>query len=148
MEHDDQSWIALAEMLRAEGVTEGDLLWWRNLSAQEKQEIKEADAAFRIPFLAECERENMPQAQALLRMMKTFAFYEEYPPRPEILNLTVKLGLAENDIALPYELHGRIDNFLTEISTSESRIADLQKEVEESSSFNAYIRQKIKRGEI
>lgn len=136
------------EELTQEGVKEEDFLWWRKLRNEEKVLIKETDADFRLAFLKTSMKEGTPQVEAIIKLMKSYAFYEEYPPRQEILNLVLNLGLSQNDNPLPYELHGRVDKYLTKLFTNKVMMTNFQEQLKTSSSFNACIRNNIKDGLI
>lgn len=144
----DSEFVALAESLTKEGVTAEDISYWRNLSDAEKEAIKETDATFRITFLSLLEDKGMPKKEAYLRLMQAYSFYEEYPPRKEVINITYNIGLSENDIALPYELHSRIDKFFIKLFADKIQMEYFQKELKQFSSCNALLRHKIKMGEI
>jgi hypothetical protein len=139
----------LAQALMSNGVTDENWLWWQNLDSEEKEKIKEEDANFRMAYIDTCMQEmQLSKNDAILKAMKTYVFYEEYPIRQGILDTIKKLGLSENDYPLPYELHSRIDKFLISLMMGEIDQNDFQRQVGYFSTMNALFRHKIKSGDV
>jgi hypothetical protein len=148
-DNNSQPRTSLAETLMAEGVTDKDIRWWQNQNAKEKQKIKDIDATYRLTHIHIYVMDmHLSMDEAFLRTMKDFAFYEEYPPRDGIINKMKRLGLSQSDYPFPYELHARIDAFLTRLAADEASLNNFKKQKSDFSTMDAFIRHKIKSGEI
>jgi hypothetical protein len=122
--------------LRKEGVTDEDLRWWWNMHELERRMLQQDDFFARyIQFLKQRE-DGLTQEEALKKVGKHFPIFGD----PDDSDL----GTGD-DRRLPYELKDRINIYVEKRSHDKKRF---KKEIEESSSFNALVRKKIKEGYI
>src|SRR3989344_1743181 len=136
MNHNNQR-LVLTEILALEGVTEKDVQWWQSIGDGEKQKIKDTDAEHRLAFLTVYTQDmHLSKGVALLKTMRDFVFYDDYPLRQGVIDTMNGLGLSENDYPLPYELHGRIDEFLIKLLTNETMQSDFKQKKGDFSTMN------------
>ena len=148
MNHNNQR-LVLTEILALEGVTEKDVQWWQSIGDGEKQKIKDTDAEYRLAFLTVYTQDmHLSKGVALLKTMRDFVFYDDYPLRQGVIDTMNGLGLSENNYPLPYELHDRIDEFLIKLLASGVARNDFQQQKNGFLTMNAFFRHKIKIGEI
>jgi hypothetical protein len=140
---------SLEDTLSREFVTSEDIEWWDSLGDEGKEEIFTMDRSFRIFFaMHQTKSEGLSPAEATAKVRKHFAIYDEYPRKKEMIEWEDAQGYSDEDRALPFQLHARIDKFLATFSADKAKLAQMQKEIAKDTSFNSWIRRLIKNGVV
>ncbi len=137
----------LIKSVKAEGATDQDInWWWRGLSDLERNNVKQNN---RLQILSTtayfCETLGMSQEDAIRATIKKLINYHDFPIDQEHLNTIKRLGFGHDDCALPWELSGRIGTYIKELSKNEE---DFKKQLEDFPTVNAFLRDKIRSGEL
>lgn len=122
--------------LYKEGVTDEDFTQWWNMPDSQHVKIKEDDNISKMTVLNVLISKGMSRKKAVEKIFKTFPVYGDQNDSSKVKG---------KDKFLPYELKNRINKFFT---TTATKNISVEKEVLKFSSMNAYIRSKIKNGEI
>jgi polyhydroxyalkanoate synthesis regulator phasin len=128
---------------RREGVRDEDIRWWWNMHDYERWMMIKVDENSRVAGaldeIAKSHADNLEKAQeeAAKKVRKFFPMFGD----PEDTTHT-----KGNDRPLPYELKGRIIIYIEERTKKD--LNNLKKDIENSSTFNSLIRNKIKSGNL
>lgn len=121
------------ENLRKEGVRDEDIRWWWNMHDLERRIIEKLDDSIRITaFINNC-RKGMSKAKAAESVRKLYPIYGD--PKDE------SYAVGDNR-SLPDELRNRVNAYI------EKKFKDIPEEVEKFTSFNAFIRNEIRKDSI
>ena len=119
--------------------------WW-DFSEKFRQKITIRENAFRLTMFRQLLEEGKSEDEAALAVKKTFPIYGRTGVEDEETRdgqACDKLGLTEQSRILPPELRGRVDIYRTTIGAQ--KILDRAQEYE---SYNAFLRDKVKAGEL
>lgn len=134
---------------REDGVRDEDIQWWWNMSDTERRLIQKIDQVTRLSVLMQKAQEGYSPAEVMKFVAKFFTMYNEMPPQVDISNFTEgdkKMYYGE-DRYLPLELHNRVDLFLRKKQAA-GLVEAVKNESGRYSSFNAFVRDKIRNGEM
>ena len=121
----------IVEVCRADGCTDSDILQWRNFTRDERvQVLANEHNTRRVAYEAACAA-GMSDADAIQHVLARF---------PEYGDPTTAKG---DDRPLPHELRGRVDKFRLKHGTEL-----IQSGASQYSSFNAFIRSRVRLGEL
>jgi len=134
--------------IESQGVTQQDVIVWRNLSQKQREQITQVDQSFRMDALKMFAKQGLSPEEANKKVWKAFAVYFEYPLEQNLINELISLGYSPEDYPLPYELHLRVDSFLKKIMTSAKIQAYFKDQINQYPTFNAFIRAWIERKEV
>jgi uncharacterized protein with GYD domain len=137
-EFTDKNVKTMLEKRRKEGVRNEDIRWWYNMHELERRMMLKFDEYMRLVHLMNLTDQGVNEKEAVKRLRKTHPMFGD----PEDTSRT-----TGEDRPLPYELKDRINIFIEKIAKSSP--ADLEKykkEIEESSSYNAFVREQIRKG--
>lgn len=133
------------KLLKDEGVTDDDIKWWWNLDDVERNKIMQFNNQQVIGAHYNFHKTLGLSAEDLLRKVyQTMIVYGTFPLQPDHIQAMSELGFSANDYQLPWELSARTGKYVMELATK--RI--LEEEVKGFSTRNAFLRHKIKNGEI
>lgn len=123
---------------RKEGARDEDIRWWWNLHDYERRIMGKTDDIFRLAVFTNSILKGMEPDEASAKLRKCFPMYGD----PDDLSHT-----TGEDRPLPLELKYRINIYM------EKRMNDPdperhKKEVEESSTYNAFVRKEMRKGNI
>jgi len=128
----------MLEVKRKEGVTDDDIRWWWNMHDLERRMILKMDEIHKLAlFVKLVDVDGLPEEEAAGRVYKRHPLFGD--PRDETY-------AAGGDRPLPYELKERINEYVARAVEEDPEAFD--REMEESSSFNALVRRKIEEGEL
>ena len=131
---------------RREGATDDDIEEWWDFPEKFRQKTTVRENAFRLTIYRKLIEEGKSEDEAAVAVKNIFPIYgrtgveEEETRDAQACN---GLGLTEKSRMLPPELRGRIDIYRE--TNGARKILDL---VEEYESYNAFLRDKIKEGEL
>lgn len=135
-ESTDETVRSTLQKKRSEGVRDADIRWWWNMPDLERGMLAHADDVLRIAFFLAVQKEKkLNNEQAVKALNRRFPNYGD----PDDASL-----LTGEDRALPWELKDRVNRYIEQRSGSDAD--EFMREVENSSSFNAWIRREIKAG--
>jgi hypothetical protein len=130
-----KSWLA---MKRNEGVKDEDIREWWNMHDLERRVLLGFDDMTRvIQFSTFGWEDQIDEKELATEGERFFPAYGD-PNEPSLT--------TGDDRPLPYELKSRVDRYLEK--RSQADLKALKKAVEGSSTFNAFIRREIKRGNL
>jgi hypothetical protein len=128
---------------RREGVRDKDIKWWWNMHDYERWMMIKVDENSRMAlFLDEIKKSDADSVEeasleAAKKIRKFFPMYGD----PDDTTHT-----KGNDSPLPYELKDRINIYIEKLKKEDPN--KLKKDIENSSTFNSLIRNKIKSGNL
>jgi hypothetical protein len=123
---------------RADGVTDEDIAVWWNMHDLERRMICKIDEMNRVLLFERLmQSSGMTEPEAAQLVAKRFPVYGD---REHLVLST------EDDRPLPFELKWRINQYLSQ--RTETDPADLQEEVEASTSLNALLRKALRQGRL
>ena len=131
---------------RREGARDEDIEEWWDFPEKFRQEITVRENAFRLAMFRKLLEEGKSEDEAALAVKKTFPIYgrtgvDEEEGRDA--QACSELGLTEKSRMLPPELRGRVDVYREE--NGAQNILELAEEYE---SYNAFLRDRIKAGQL
>jgi len=129
---------SLLSKKRNEGVKNEDIRWFWNMHELEKRMMLKVDDLFKFSlFIKLREEDGFNEKEAADEVKKFHPTYgdPDDPSQP-----------TGEDRVLPRELKDRVDRYIEERNKMD--IDEFKKEVEESSTFNAFIRKEIKKGNL
>jgi len=130
-----KSWLA---MKRNEGVRDEDIRkWWNKHDLERRIALEFEDLTRSTEFLRLRDENSVREEEAEKKMEKLFPTYGD-PNEPSLK--------AGNDRPLPYELKDRVERYLER--QARANPGEYQREAEQSSTLNAFIRKEIKKGNI
>ena len=136
----------IVDSARREGATDDEIEEWWDFPEKFRQGITIRENAFRLTTFRKLIEEGKSEDEAAVAVKKIFPIYgrtgveEEEMRDAQACN---ELGLTEKSRMFPPELRGRIDIYRE--TNGAQKILDLAKEYE---SYNAFLRDKIKEGEL
>lgn len=122
---------------REDGVTSEDILWWWGLNDIERRIMVAIDDVNKLSSFSQLREDGYDQNEAGKLVRKSFVICGD--PNDEE-------HAKGEDRPLPYELKDRINIYIEK--RGKDNLDKFKKEVEEYSSFNAFLRKKIKDKEI
>lgn len=123
---------------RNEGVRDEDIRWWMNRHELDRKMMIKVDDMNRLAlFIKHREEGGLSEDEAAIRVKKFFPIFGD----PDDTSTS-----SGDDRALPFELKDRINIYIEKRSQSDQERC--KKEIEKSSSFNALIRNEIKKGNV
>ncbi len=133
--------VSLHEMLarkRREGVRDEDIRWWWNMHDLERRVMLNVDEYFRFALFkfkkdAGCTGDEA--ASIVKKCHPIFGEADDTQAQPD-----------NDDQALPYELKDRINRYIERRSGTDPE--EFKAEIERASSYNAFVRQKVRSGEL
>lgn len=132
----DEKTKSMLAKLRSDGVRDEDIRWWWNMHDLERRMMQHADFISRFTlFLKLREEDGLNEEEAAKRVGKSLPIFGD----PD--DATFATG---EDRPLPYELKNRTNIYVEKRGQFDKK--RFKKEFEESSSFNSFIRKKIKEG--
>ncbi len=127
----------IVEDLRKDGVRNEDIKWWWNMHDLERRIIEKIDDNIRMTcFINNC-KEGMSEKKATENVIKFYPIYGD----PKDTSKT-----SEDDRSLPDELKNRVNAYIEKRSKVDPE--EYKKEIEKSTTFNALVRQEIRKGNI
>lgn len=126
------------EKRRKEGVKDQDIRWWLNMHNLEKGMIFQVDNLDRFAFFLNLtEEDGFSSDEATKRVRKFHPIYGD----PDDTSVT-----TGEDRPLMDELRDRVNTYVMKKNQADPE--KFKKDIEESSTFNAFIRKEIKKGNI
>jgi hypothetical protein len=123
---------------RAEGIRDDDIRWWWGMTDLERRILAKVDDFFRLAMYTKYRNEDgLGNEEAATKVRKLYPIYGD----PQDTTHTIA-----DDSPLPYELKDRVNRYVE--SRSQADPDKCQKEIEESTTFNAFVRREIRRGHI
>lgn len=120
--------------VKEEGVTDEDLeLWWSFYPDGQKEIIKQ-DNTSRMAFFLDKKAQGADADEAAEALRKAFPIYGDPADQKHT---------SGNDRPLPYELKDRVNRYVERV-TKEGKLHDYKKEIDEFSTYNAFVRDKIR----
>jgi hypothetical protein len=137
-ESSDEKIRSILEKKRNEGVRNQDIKWWFNMPDLERRILlKIDDVSTRGLFTKLREEDGLSEDEAARGVRKGYPLFG-YPDDTAYA--------SGEDRPLPYELKGRIKSYVKKrIQTDPERF---KKQIEQSSSFNALVREEMRKGNI
>ncbi|MBI4708699.1 MAG: hypothetical protein HY764_00650 [Candidatus Portnoybacteria bacterium] len=122
---------------KQEGVRNDDIKKWWNLYDVERKMQEQVDLFYQTALLISLNERGLSEGERVLELQKAYPIYGE---------ATLAQNIPEgDDKPLPFELKDRVNIFLEKyVGNSEK----LKSELNNFSSLNAFIRDKVKQGEI
>lgn len=134
----DKNTQAILSKKRAEGVKDDDIIWWWGMNDLERRIMAKVDDFFRAAMYIHYRHEDgLGNEEATTKVRKFYPIYGD----PQDTTHT-----SGDDRPLPYEIKDRVNRYVERRSQTDSD--KWQKEMEESTTFNAFIRREIRRGNI
>jgi hypothetical protein len=123
---------------RNEGVRDQDIRWWFNMHDLERRILlKVDDVSMRSLFAKLREQDGLSEDEAAKGMRKGYPVFGD----PDDTS-----HATGEDRPLPYELKNRINIFVQKRMQKDPE--EFKKEIEESSTFNALVREEVKKGNV
>jgi len=122
---------------RKEGVRNEDIRWWWNMHDLERCIMVEIDNLHKMAMFTHSLEHGMTYTEAAAKVRK---YHPKYGDPEDTSNA------SGEDRPLPYELKDRVNNYIEKKALSDPE--GLKKQVEQSSSFNALVRDEIRKGNI
>lgn len=137
-ESTDERARSFLDKRRKEGIRYEDIRWWWNMHNLERGMIFQVDALDRLAFFIKLtEEDGLSSDEAAKRVRKFHPIYGD-PNDTSIM--------TGEDRPLMPELRDRVNTYVMKKNQADRE--KFKKEIEESSTFNALIRQEIKKGNI
>ncbi|HCT30308.1 MAG TPA: hypothetical protein DIW31_06165 [Bacteroidales bacterium] len=123
---------------RKDGVKDEDILWWWNLDEISRRMVMELDWLLKSSnYSLEIKNNGLSEKEAILRTKKYNPTYGDPGELPH---------LKGDNRPLPWELRDRINIFLEKILKSDPQ--KYKKRIESAPSFNSFLREEIRKGNI
>lgn len=131
---------------KEEGVTDNDIKWFWNMDDIERRMMEEFSNNSRWALFIKTffENSHLGEEEAADRAAAKVRKYHPFYGNPKDGSYSKKTGTGINDRPLPYELRDRVSSYISSIEDENS----FNKEIQESSTFNALIRKKIHEGRL
>jgi len=136
-ESKDETIKSILARKRNEGVRDQDIRWWFNMDDLERRIILKIDDTSRRSLFGKLREEGLSEEEAAKGVRKGCPFFID----PNDTRCT-----AGQDRPLPYELKDRTSRYVAKRTQTDPET--FKKEIEQSSSFNAWVRQEVKKGNI
>jgi len=127
----------IIEDLRKDGVRDEDIKWWWNMHDLERRIIEKIDDNIRIVSFINSRKEGISEEKAVKDIRKFHPMYGD----PKDTSQT-----TGDDRPLSDELRNRVNAYIEKRSKTDPE--EYKKEIEKSTTFNALIRQEIRKGNI
>lgn len=129
---------------KAEGVRNEDIEWWWNLNDVERNMMFKVDEMHRMALFMELIQGGMSPEKAGKEVWKAHPIYTYGDPnqKPE----KAPPGLKREEYPLPAELKDRVNIYIEKRTKDDPD--EVKKEIEKSSTFNAFVRKQIKKGNL
>jgi len=137
-ESSDEKIRSILAKKRSEGVGDQDIRWWFNMGDLERRILLKVDDINRHALFAKLREEGGLGADEAAKGVR-----RRYPLFGDPDDTAYASG---EDRPLPYELKGRIDNYVEKRLHSDPET--FKKEIEGPSTFNALIREELKKGNV
>ncbi len=137
---------SIVNTARQEGAKDEDIVEWWDFTEKFRQSITIRENAFRLAMYRQLQEEGKSTEDAAIKVKKTFPIYGRTGIEEEEKQDAAafkRLGLTEKSRMLPPELRGRVDIYREKMGAQ--KILSLAKEYE---SYNAFLRDKIKKGKL
>lgn len=134
----DKNTQAILQKRREEGVKDDDIRWWWGMNDLERRIMSKVDDFFKEALYIHYRREDGFDAEEALKKVRKF-----HPIYGDPQDTTHTTG---DDRPLPYEIKDRVNKWVERRLQTDSD--KCQKELEESTTFNALVRREIRRGNI
>jgi len=125
------------ENLRKEGVKDEDIRWWWNMHDLERRIIEKIDDNTRINTFINNRKKGVSEAKATEMVRKLYPIYGD--PK-------YTLYTSGDNRPLPDELRIRVSAYIEKRTRTDPE--KYKKEIEQSTTFNALVRQEIRKGNI
>ena len=123
---------------RAEGVKDEDIRWWWNLNDVERKILDQVDLFHRVTLLISLKEKGLSEKERISEMIKAHPIYGE---------ITFAKDMIEGDTKpLPYELKDRVNRYLEKRAKDD--LEKIKQDLNGFSTFNAFVRKQIKKGNI
>lgn len=133
----DEETRTMLSRKRQDGMTDEDVRWWWNIHDYERRIMLEVDNLTRLAMFIDCEKKGMSHDDSAAKVRKHHPMYG---------NSDDTSNTTGDDRPLPYELKDRINIYIENKSRDNSK--EFKKIIEESSTYNALVRNEIKAGNI
>ena len=124
------------EKKRKEGVRDEDIRWWFNLNEIERKMILKVDEMYKMSLYIKMREDGKTEKEADAVVRKHHPMYGD----PED-----KTHGSDDNRLLPLELKDRINIY---IEKQQDNPEEIKKRIEAASSFNALVREEIRKGNI
>lgn len=133
--------------LKDQGVTDADMIWWRNLSGEDKEFLKKTHYAGSNAMVQTFLDQGLSTEDAVRKTYKILPEFEDFPLKETLIKGLKAKGYSEEDYPLPWELKDRFVKF-TFRCLGEGRQEWLKKTLEGFSTANAFLRAQIREGKV
>jgi hypothetical protein len=134
----DKNTQAIMSKKRAEGVEDDDIRWWWGMTDLERRIMSKVDDFFKTAMYMKYRNEDSLGAEEAAKKVRKF-----YPFYGDPQDTTHTSG---DDRPLPYEIKDRVNRYVERRSQTDSD--KCQKEIQESSTSNSFVRREIRRRNI
>jgi len=134
----DKQTQAILLKKREEGVQDDDIRWWWSMNDLERRIMSKVDDFFRLAMYIKYRDEDGLDTEDAATKVRRF-----YPLYGDPQDTTHTNG---DDRPLPYEIKNRVNCYVERRSQTDPD--KCKKEIEESTTFNAFVRREIRRGNI
>jgi hypothetical protein len=136
-ESSDEKIRSIVAKKRNEGVRDQDIRWWFNMRDLETRILLKVDDISIRSLFAKLREHGLSQDEAAKEMRKRYPIFGD----PDDTSQS-----TGEDKPLPYELKNRINIFVQKRLQKDPET--FKKEIEESSTFNALVREEVKKGNV
>ena len=137
-ESSDEKIRSILAKKRSEGVRDQDIRWWFNMGDLERRILLKVDDINRHALFAKLrEEDGLGEDEAAKGVRKGYPLFGD----PDAASHS-----TGEDRPLPYELRNRINSYVEKRMQTDPET--FKKEIEESSTFNALVREELKKGKV
>lgn len=136
-EKTDDNTRSKLEKKRKEGVRDEDIRWWWNLNDIERRVMLKVNEFHQLTLFVKSLEDGLSEDDALNRVSKYHPLYGD----PADTSQT-----TSEDRPIPFELKNRVDIYINKRFATDNE--KYKKEIEASSTFNAFLRKEIKAGNL
>ena len=136
-ESTDEKISIILSKKRNEGVKDEDIRWWLNMHELERKLLLKIDEMMRAMSFIKYREDGLSIDEATIKVKKFFPIFG---------NLDDSSTSTEDDRPLPFELKDRINKYIEHQYKLDAKI--FKEKVEILSSFNALIRNEIRKGNL
>lgn len=137
-ESSDEKIRSILVKKRNEGVRDQDIKWWFNMHDLERRILLKVDDVNRHALFAKLrEEDGLSEDEAAKGVRRSYPLFGD-PDDPE--------HAGGEDRPLPYELKDRIKSYVEKRMQTDPET--FKKEIEQSSTFNALIREEVRKGNV
>jgi hypothetical protein len=128
----------MLEKKRREGVRDEDIRWWMNRHELDRQMMAKIDDMFKLALFTKLrEADGLSDVDATTQVKKTFPIFGD----PDDTSTA-----DGDDRPLPFELKDRVNIYIEKRSGSDPE--QYTEDIKKSSSYNALIRQELRKGNV